>query len=65
MTDIVQRLIASSCSENCLMGKAAKEIERLRRIEAAAVKAVSHPQWKGAEFYDDMVELGRAATGEE
>ena len=35
--DLVERLIASSCSETCLMGKAAQEIERLRKIEAAAV----------------------------
>ena len=37
MADLVERLIASSCSETCLMGKAAKEIERLRKIEDAAV----------------------------
>ena len=55
--DLVERLIASSCSENCLMGKAAKEIERLRRIEAAAVKAVGHDVWKNDEWYDDMVAL--------
>ena len=63
MSDIVERLIASSCSENCLMGKAAKEIERLRKIEAAA-RQVLAPPWVGYEFDADMVELEKA-LGEE
>ena len=55
--DLVSRLIASSCSENCLMGKAAKEIVRLRKIEAAARKIASHTYWQGNDFYDAMCEL--------
>ena len=61
--DIVKRLMASSCSENCLMGKAAKEIERLRRIEAAAWKVVAVDKWGDEQWQIDMVALDVVVRG--
>lgn len=42
MLDLVKRLEASSCNELCLMGRAAQELKRLYKIEAAAVEIVDY-----------------------
>ena len=40
------------------------EIERLRKIEAAAVAAVDFDQWQGDEWYESMMALQKALHGE-
>lgn len=37
-----------------------EEIERLRKIESAAVAAVEYEQWTGGTFYDLMIDLQKA-----
>ena len=53
--DIVQRLRASATSATCLEEVAAQEIERLRRIEAAAVKMIARPV-RARSDEDDLLE---------
>lgn len=36
------------------------ELERLRKIEAAAVACTEYEQWTGGTFYDLMIELQKA-----
>lgn len=36
------------------------ELERLRKIEAAAVACTEYEQWTGGTFYDLMIELKKA-----
>ncbi len=40
------------------------EIERLRKIEAAAVACNDSPEWSGESFYDSLLDLGKALRGE-
>ena len=63
--DIVERCIASATSDTCLEAVAAKEIIRLRKIEAAAAKVMQNTTWSGDGWYDDMVSLGCALEVEE
>lgn len=41
-----------------------EELERLRKIEAAAVACSEHPVWNDDQFYGLMTELQRALRGE-
>ena len=41
-----------------------EELERLRKIEAAAVAAVEYEQWQGSTWYDLMIDLQKALHGE-
>lgn len=36
------------------------ELERLRKIEAAAVACTEYEQWTGGKFYDLMIQLQKA-----
>ena len=66
--DIVEKLRKykrdrSGYAEYC--HRAADEIERLRKIEAAAVAAVEYEQWTGGTWYGLMIDLQEALRGEE
>lgn len=41
-----------------------EELERLRKIEAAAVVCNDFPEWSGEAFYDSLLDLGKALRGE-
>jgi len=46
------------------VGEMLDELERLRKIEAAAVACSEHPVWNDDQFYGLMTELQRALRGE-
>ena len=53
-------MIRSAAHINSVMAQAADEIERLRKIEAAACAVIDESVWMGDEFLNKMYELDAA-----